>query len=124
MLELYKNIKLRRKELGLTQEELARRTGYTNKSSIATIESGKVDIPQSKILEFARALEISPADLFGWTDEPLIPDEATDNIPDELIKAYQNGNYLKKYTEMPQEYRDIVNRTIENVYEAWKITKE
>ena len=32
-------IKQRRKELGMTQAELAKKTGYTDKSSIAVIES-------------------------------------------------------------------------------------
>ena len=68
MLDLYKNIRARRKELHLTQEELAFKTGYTNKSSIASIESGRVDLPQSKIIEFAKALETTPGLLMGWDD--------------------------------------------------------
>lgn len=68
MLDLYKNIKERRKALGMTQTELAEKTGYTNKSSIASIEAGKVDLPQSKILEFAKALDCTPAHLMGWED--------------------------------------------------------
>ena len=48
MLELYKNIRRYRKELKLSQEELAKRTGYTDRSSIAKIEKGMVDLPQSK----------------------------------------------------------------------------
>ncbi len=34
MEQLYKNIKARRIELGLTQQELAEKMGYTNRSSI------------------------------------------------------------------------------------------
>jgi len=76
MLELYKNIKSRRQELHMTQDELAKKTGYTNKSSIATIEAGKIDLPQSKILEFANALETTPSDLMGWNDMIIAnPDE-------------------------------------------------
>lgn len=65
MLELYKNIKARREELGMSQDALAKKVGYTDRSSIAKIESGKVDLPQSKILEIAEALRISPGELMG-----------------------------------------------------------
>ena len=49
MLELFKRIKSRREELGLTQDELARKLGYKSRSSIQKIEKGENDIPQSKI---------------------------------------------------------------------------
>ena len=73
MLELYENIRDRRIELKMTQDELARRAGYSDRSAIAKIESGKVDLPQSKIETFAGILNVSPAYLMGWTDEkPII----------------------------------------------------
>lgn len=69
MLRLYKNIRDRRIELGLTQDELAEKLGYSGKSMIAKIESGVVDLPQSKIELFADALQISPMRLMGWGEE-------------------------------------------------------
>lgn len=74
MLELYHNIKRIRKEKNLTQDELARLSGYTDRSSIAKIERGDVDLPQSKILQIARALGVSAGDLMGNTgiNEPLL----------------------------------------------------
>ena len=73
MLQLYKNIKKRRTELHLTQAELAAKLGYADKSMIAKIEKGLVDLPQSKILAFADTLQLSPSDLMGWgtTDEDI-----------------------------------------------------
>ena len=56
MLQLYKNIKKRRLELQLTQTDLATKLGYADKSMIAKIEKGLVDLPQSKILAFADEL--------------------------------------------------------------------
>ena len=67
MLELYKNIKTRRKELKISQEELAKMTEYTDRSSIAKIENGTVDLPQSKIVLFAKALNTTPGELMGDT---------------------------------------------------------
>ena len=68
MLELYENIRKYRKELGMSQAELAKRTGYTDRSSIAKIEKGDVDLPQSKIMVFAKALGVAPGELMGDVD--------------------------------------------------------
>lgn len=65
--KLYENIKNRRIALGMTQEELAKKMGYTNRSSIAKIENGAVDLSQSKIVQFAKVLEITPGELMGDT---------------------------------------------------------
>ena len=63
------NIMKRRKEVGLTQEELALRLGYKSKSTINKIELGINDIPQSKVVMFAEALQTTPAALMGWLEE-------------------------------------------------------
>ena len=68
MLKLYENIKNRRLELGLTQSQLAEKLGYADKSMIAKIEKGQVDLPQSKIVAFAKALYMEPSDLMGFED--------------------------------------------------------
>lgn len=65
MLELYKNIKSKRIALNMTQSELAEIMGYADKSMIAKIEKGLVDLPQSKIIAFANALNTKPGDLMG-----------------------------------------------------------
>lgn len=59
-------IKKRRNELEWSQRELSDRMGYLNHSTIARIESGKVDIPQSRIVQFAEVLGVSVAYLMGW----------------------------------------------------------
>ncbi|MGN8641965.1 LexA family protein [Catenibacterium mitsuokai] len=79
MLELYKNIKRRRQQLKMTQTDLALKMGYADKSMIAKIEKGNVDLPQSKILAFANALETTPGELMGW-DYEAEPAETADNI--------------------------------------------
>jgi repressor LexA len=79
MLELYKNIKRRRQQLKMTQTDLALKMGYADKSMIAKIEKGNVDLPQSKILAFANVLETTPSELMGW-DYEAEPTETVDNI--------------------------------------------
>ena len=64
--EFGKKIRLRRIELGMTQDELAKITGYTSRSSINKIEMGLVNLPQSKIESIAKALMVTPTYLLGW----------------------------------------------------------
>lgn len=63
-------IRKRRKELKMSQEELANLMGYTSRSTIAKIESGANDITQSTIVKFADVLNTSIKYLMDWdTDE-------------------------------------------------------
>ena len=59
-------IKARRNELKLSQRDLCEKMGYSNHSTIGKIEAGKVDIPQSRIVQFAEVLGVSVAYLMGW----------------------------------------------------------
>lgn len=69
MLDLYKNIKKYRKQLGITQQDLALKAGYKDKSMIAKIEKGLIDLPQSKITIFAQIFQISEGELMGWSED-------------------------------------------------------
>lgn len=69
MLEIGKRIKECREALGMTQDELAQKTGYKSRSSINKIEKGGNDLPQSKIVCFAKVLNTTPAHLMGWDSE-------------------------------------------------------
>ena len=61
-------IKARRNELKLSQRDLSEKMNYSNHSTIARIEAGKVDIPQSRIVQFADVLGVSVAYLMGWEE--------------------------------------------------------
>ena len=91
MLELYKNIKSKREQLGISQDELAKLTGYTSRSSIAKIEKGQVDLPQTKIELFAKALKTTPSDLMGWdnSENSYYMNPETQKIAQEI---YENKN--------------------------------
>lgn len=69
---IYERIRDLREKRGLSQQELADALGYTSRSSIAKIEKGVVDLPQTKILAFAKVLGVTPAFLMGWENaEPV-----------------------------------------------------
>ena len=53
------NIKKRRYELGMSQQDLANAMGYRTRSTIAKIESGENDVSQKKLLRFAQELDTS-----------------------------------------------------------------
>ncbi len=103
MLDLYKNIKSIREELGMSQDELAKRTGYTSRSSIAKIEKGEVDLPQSKIALFATALNTTPGILMGLTQADISPKPSTlaahftgdEYTEDELKEIYGFAEFVR-----------------------------
>lgn len=95
MLQLYKNIKKQRQLLGMTQTDLAKKMGYADKSMIAKIEKGVVDLPQSKIIAFAEVLKTTPSNLMGWENSQLGDYE-------------ENIEYLKDQPELLELYKEIV----------------
>lgn len=99
MLELYKNIKNRRKELNMTQTELALKIGYADKSSIARIEKGEIDLPLSKVKEFAAALEIDTNDLLGDGYYNEVPDYVPGTV--EVIDLYSKAT--------PEQRKAVLN---------------
>ena len=87
-------IKSQRIAQGLTQTELAEKTGYKEKSSIAHIEHGEVDIAQSKIETFARVLNCTPAYLMGWE---------SNDVHEQALILYQ------KYLQAPEQARKSID---------------
>ena len=97
-------VKQRRKELGLTQEELAKRLGNSSRASICTVEKDREDLTTTRIAKLANALETSPAFLMGWVDnpDPLYVDtsagmiEKFSHMPLEKVKAYDVADIRMK----------------------------
>lgn len=97
--ELYKNIRDLRIARGLSQKELARLTGYTDRSSIAKIESGEVDLTTSKIELFAKVFGIrNPGDLLGELE--IDPKDIVFAVPTpderEVLLAYRRASADRK----------------------------
>lgn len=106
MLALYKNIKARRLELKMSQDSLAELTGYKDRSSIAKIEKGEVDLAESKIREFAKALKITPQELMGWDDPDtdISIDETFERICEfyNILNPEGKAEALKRISELSQ----------------------
>lgn len=105
---LYERIRHRREQLGISQWQLAEELGYTNRSTIAKIESGKNDITQSKIVAFAHALDTTPQYLMGWTDDPY----DYDNDPNGVLAEIPGNAYRELVKLHPDDP--------EGVWHAWQ----
>ena len=71
-------IKKRREELGMTQEELAKKLGYASRSSVNKVEKSR-ELSNKKVKLYSDALKCTPSYLMGWepdltvnTDEKVI----------------------------------------------------
>ncbi len=60
--DLGSNLKAARKKLGLTQEEVAERSGV-HATEVSRIEAGKRDPQVSTVVKLARAVELPPGQL-------------------------------------------------------------
>jgi len=100
MLKLYENIRELRKKNKWTQDELAQRMGYTDRSTIAKIESGKVDLSQSKIVEFAKVFGVDPGELMGWETE----DGVLDYVDHSYLVSPENSEEVNKAIELYEQY--------------------
>ena len=88
-------IKLRRIELGWSLRELAKRMGYANQSTVARIEKGEIDIPQSKVVKFAEVMNTSIAYLMDWQEVQKKNDTLSSivlqlRLDDELLSLVDN----------------------------------
>ena len=90
------NIKQKRKQKGLTQQELADMLGL-QKSAIAKYENGRVqNIKRSTLEKMAAVLHCTPSFLMGFEDNPSIIEENTKTATDRTIR-------LSKYYELCQQ---------------------
>ncbi len=94
MMKLYENIRNLRKENKWSQDELAKKMGYTDRSMIAKIEAGNVDLAESKIMAFAKVFDIDPQILMGWNDQPAAP--ASDPVAPVQLRS-DESELLDKY---------------------------
>ena len=92
----------------MTQLELARLAGYENRSSIARIERGDHDLPQSKIVEIANALKTTPSYLMGWEDEEVAS-----------LTAMQEET-MAKFLTLSQEHQLVVSNIVNTLSEQEK----
>lgn len=99
-MKIGKKIKQRRIELGMTQQELADKMGYTNRSSICAIETGREsNLTSERIGEFAKVLKLEPIELIG------------DKLPDIIIRP-DEMELIIRYRSTDVQTREMINRLL------------
>lgn len=120
MADIGRRIKERREELKMTQQELADRLGYRNKSSIAKIETGTNDIVQSKVVEFAKVLDTTVADLMGWT----VAEEAANAVSTLATKALKESKKGVSIKILGRVAAGVPIEAVEEIIDTEEITEE
>jgi transcriptional regulator with XRE-family HTH domain len=91
VMDIGQRIKKRREELNMTQEELAKKLGYANRSSVNKVENAR-ELSMKKINLYAKALETTVPYLMGWEDaNNIIGNAETD------VKLSNMDNRMKEY---------------------------
>lgn len=80
-----------RERQGLSQEELAKRLGLKDKSSVCKIEKSGDNISTKSIKKYASVLSIKPSELMGWDfiAENHYSEDDSDLIKEDLRAYYE-----------------------------------
>lgn len=104
-------IKARRMELHMSQRDLAAKMGYANHSTITRIESGQVDLPQSRIVQFAEVLGVRPGYLMGWADSP----EDAGALAAKVLKDPEAFQFMQDYMALSEADRYALRLVVESL---------
>ena len=82
-------IKQRRKEMGMTMDELAIKMGVKSQRTIVNWENGTTQVKPDKLEKISKILDVSPLYLLGYIDTPK-EELMTFDTGEEFEKARQN----------------------------------
>jgi len=111
------NIKKRRFELRMSQQELAAAMGYKTRSTIAKIESGENDVSQKKLQKFAAVLDTTVEELIsGYA--PVLPQTrpAAENEPQRTVRhiavILAGGKSGRNRQNIPSQFINVKGKPI------------
>lgn len=113
-------IKARRKELGMSQEELASAIGYTSKTTVNKIEKDVNQLRQNKIKDIALALRTTPEYIMGW-DEDDSPRPCY--YPEEIREIADFFENNPDYRVLFDEIRNVKQEDIEKIASVIKLIR-
>ena len=113
------NIKKRRFELNMSQQDLADAMGYKTRSTIAKIESGENDVTQKKLQKFADVLDTTVEALIGSGEHvsvhSVIPEEvvSTDLKRNKTVAIIlAGGKSIRNHKNIPNQFIDIQGKPV------------
>lgn len=97
MLKVYGKIKELRIARGWSQEQLAQKVGYADKSMISRIENGKIELTLPQLEEFAKVFGVPSKDLVGPVGEEEETDESyyLDDYSREMVRFLKENPEYK-----------------------------
>lgn len=114
-------IRLRREELNLSQEELAKKIGNKDKSTISKIEKSGDDITMKNIQRIAIALGVSSQYLLGW-EETL--EDLRKKILELQFDLFQSDDNESSTEEKQMKLNDTTNRYLQLLEKSNKVSSE
>ncbi len=110
------NIKRRRLELNLSQQELASAMGYRSRSTIAKIESGENDVPASKILMFAKVLDTSveyiKTGIENEADHLTYEQKDTEEPHKNVAVILAGGKSTRNMQNIPNQFINVLGKPV------------
>ena len=113
-------IKQIREEKGLTQTDLAKIAGYTDKTSISKIENAGDNISTKTAVRIAKALNCDYKELFGWLEDTTPADMTVEEVKmaRRLISyatmlSEDNAMFISKIEQLSKEARDRINNMLD-----------
>lgn len=114
-------IRNRRKELNMSQDELAKKAGYKSRSSINKIELSR-DLPLKKITKVAAALDITPTELCGWKetseevrmDHVIETNNTTTNIEYDSAEVKEALKFYEQYKKSIPQVQSAVDALLKS----------
>ena len=110
-------IKEKRTELNMSQTELAKKAGWSDKTSISKIESAGNEISLKKLTRISEALNVSVAYLMGWESDNNIELEIATNEENRLKRYAKYFGTFDKFTNLPDNKKEIIQNLIESLGE-------
>lgn len=114
------NIRKRRYELKMTQQELANAMGYKTRTTIAKIESGENDISQRKLQKIAKILDTTTdALVLGSTSLNLPETFSINQLPQNIPNKNRNvalimagGKSCRNMQNIPNQFINVLGKPI------------
>ena len=113
-MQIGERIKRRRQELEWSQRELADKMGY-NHSTITRIETGKIDISQSRVIQFSEVLGVSIAYLMGWQEE----ESKNDLIAEVIVKMRTDNTFMsvvENLYKLDKDKLETINQMLNTLF--------
>lgn len=126
-MDIGERIRNRRKEMDMTQDQLAAKAGFKNRSAISKLETAGNDVTMRQVKKLAECLDTTPAYLMGWSDivceSPFLqaaernPGMIPDDIIEDMIKDRIFSNADTQMIEIFRIYKMLSDAKRNKVYD-------